>query len=60
MIDLKAPESEKRESRGEGLQTHYLELGSVDYKSSLVSVLADISITLGMILDEMRGIENES
>ena len=55
MIDLKAPESEKRESRGEGLKTYYSELGSADYKSALVSVLADISVTLGMILDEMRG-----
>lgn len=58
MIDLKTPDSEKRESRAERLQKKYLKNdGTNEWEIKIA--LRDISVTLALILDEMRGFKHE-
>ena len=58
MIELKTEGKPNTQSRAEKLKEIYElnEYMSLNYKTM---VLSDISLTLAMILDEMRGIENE-
>lgn len=58
MIDIKHGSERKLESRAEKLEKKYIKVNGLDWAE--METLRDISITLAMILDEMRGIENET
>lgn len=60
MIDLVV--KDERKSRGEELSTKYQQFPVRESKTDIYTVqaLRDISLTLGIILDEMRGIKHDS
>ena len=57
MIDIVINEK-KPESRAEKLKKNYVKVNGVDWE--MLMALRDISVTLAMILDEMRGIKHDS
>lgn len=60
MIDLVV--KDERKSRGEELSAKYQQFPVRESKTDIYTVqaLRDISLTLGIILDEMRGIKHDS
>ena len=57
MIELKTEGKPNTQSRAEKLEKKYIKVNGLDWAE--MEALRDISITLAMILDELRGIENE-
>jgi hypothetical protein len=56
MIDIVV--TDERKSRAEELKENYKSY-YLDRQDNMVEYLKDISVTLGMIYDEMRGVKHE-
>lgn len=57
MIELKVTKENKQESRAEKLEKKYIKVNGLDWAE--MEALRDISITLAMILDELRGVNGK-
>lgn len=57
MIELKVTKENKQESRAEKLEKKYIKVNGLDWAE--MEALRDISITLAMILDELRGVNEK-
>lgn len=60
MIDIKQPKVRYKKSRAEKISDYNLQRERIsDNDIRIARALEDISLTLALILDEMRGIDNE-